>query len=250
MLKSMNKVIAIASSKGGVGKTTIAINLAAALVGFGRVSIVVDGDLQSPNVGMHLGAPSLPVTLHDVLRGDQPIEKSIYMHPSGVRVIPASISFKDSQHEFPQDVMMVVDAARSHADMVLVDCPPGLGNESRSAIASSDSILAVTTPDLVAVTDALKTIHLARFLHKDVLGVVVNNMLPGSEVSLKDIASLLEVPVLTALPHTPAVPESLRIRHPVVFSHPDSLVSVRFKELAALMVGDTYISGLHKNKEL
>ena len=244
----MSKVIAVASGKGGVGKTTVAINVAAALVGFGRVSVVVDCDLHAPNVGMHLGSPALPVMINHVLAGEHSAEKAVYIHPSGVRVMPASITLTDCQSSRHDDIGIVVDAARSQGDIILLDCPPGLGRELRSSISTADAVLAVTTPDLVAVADTLKTVHLAQSLGKEVLGAVVNKMGPHAELSLGNVASLLGIPVLCQIQQEASVMESLKLRHPVVYSHPDSPASVHFKELAALVVGDRYICGLHQKE--
>lgn len=242
----MTKVVAVISGKGGVGKTTIAINTAAALINFGRTSVVVDGDLHAPNVGMHLGSPALPITLNHVLNGEYPISKATYLHQSGVRVVPASIAFIDANNARHEDIHIPIDALRPAFDLILIDSPSGLGKESRSIMAASDSILAVTTPDLVSVTDTLKSIHLAKSMGKEIVGVVVNQLTPGSELSLSNIATLMELPVLTCIPHDASIIESLRLRHPVVHSHADSLPSIRFKELAALLTGDTYQAGTFK----
>lgn len=240
----MSRVIAVVSSKGGVGKTTVSINVAAALVGFGRVSLVIDGDLHAPNVGLHLGSSSLPVMLNHVLNGEAELSKAVYLHQSGVKVLPASIAFMDCQEARHNDLPLIIESARAFAEVILLDCPSGLGKESSSLIAACDAVLPVTTPDLVSVTDALRVTHLARSLRKDVLGVVVNQVFPNAELSLPNIASLMESSVLASIPHDCAVQDSLRVRHPVVYSHPDSLASLRFKELTASLMGDTYLSGL------
>lgn len=241
----MSKVIAVISGKGGVGKTTVAVNVAAALVNFGRQPVVVDGDLHSPNVGMQLGSPSLPVSINHVLAGEHPVSSAMYLHPCGIRVIPASIAFHEASGARHEDLHLVVDGVRASADLTLLDCPSGLGKAARSVIASADAVLAVTTPDLVSVTDALRSIQLAKSLHKEVLGVAVNQLLPDSELSLSNVATIMDTPVLVGVPYDSAVSESLRIRHPVVFSHPDAISSIRFKELAALLVGDRYEADLH-----
>lgn len=240
----MSRVICVVSSKGGVGKTTVSINIAAALVGFGRVPLVIDGDLYAPNVGLHLGSSSLPVMVNQVLNGEEELSKAVYLHQSGVRVMPASIAFENCMQARHDDLPPLLKSARAFADVVIVDCPSGLGKEARCIISSSDAVLLVTTPDLIALTDTLKVSYLARSLQKDILGVVVNQVFPNAELSSENIASLMDSPVLVSIPHECAVQDSLKVRHPVVYSHPDSLASLRFKELAAFLIGDTYLSGL------
>ena len=88
----MTKFIGIASGKGGVGKTTIAINTAISILNFERGITLLDANLSTPHVSIHLGAPLSPITVHDVLKGRNSITEATYIHPSGLRIIPASIS--------------------------------------------------------------------------------------------------------------------------------------------------------------
>ena len=91
----MTKVITITSGKGGVGKSTTAINIGAALNFFGKEVIIVDANLTTPNVGLHLGAPIVPVSLNHVLLGKAEIADAIYEHESGTRIIPSSLSVRE-----------------------------------------------------------------------------------------------------------------------------------------------------------
>ena len=91
----MTRVIVCAGGKGGTGKTTTSINLGAALNYFGKRVTIIDANLTTPNVGLHLGVPIVPVTLHDVLKGRSDISEAVYLHKSGTRVVPASIALND-----------------------------------------------------------------------------------------------------------------------------------------------------------
>ena len=91
----MSKLITITSGKGGVGKTTTSINLAAALNSFGKETIIVDANLTTPNVGLHLGAPIVPISLNHVLQGKAKIQDAIYEHESGTKIIPSSLSINE-----------------------------------------------------------------------------------------------------------------------------------------------------------
>src|SRR3989344_7669295 len=94
---SKTRFIGCLAAKGGVGKTTSSINLSAALGVFGKSVIIVDGNLTTPNVGIYLGIPIAPITLHDVLRGKNEIEEAVYNHRDNVKIVPASIALKDAK---------------------------------------------------------------------------------------------------------------------------------------------------------
>ncbi|HLD41440.1 MAG TPA: P-loop NTPase, partial [archaeon] len=79
----MTTVVSIVSGKGGVGKTTTTLNLAAALAERNHYVTAVDGNLTTPNIGLHLGIQLFPTTLHDVLQGKTDITKAVYIHESG-----------------------------------------------------------------------------------------------------------------------------------------------------------------------
>ena len=91
----MSKIITITSGKGGVGKTTSAINLGAALNSLGKEVIILDANLTTPNVGLHLGAPLVPINLNHVLSGKASVVDAVYEHESGTKVVPSSLSVKD-----------------------------------------------------------------------------------------------------------------------------------------------------------
>ena len=237
----MTKTIAIASAKGGVGKTTTAINLGTALAKFGRQVIVVDGNLETPNVGIHLGAPVVPVSVHDAVKGEKSIRDCVYSHESGVRIAPGSISIKDLKNTKQTDFSRVLKGLEGTTELVIVDSCAGLGKEMVSCVESADEVLVVTTADLPAVTDALKTIEIIEENGKTVIGVVLNRVRNDNvELKADAIEALVEKPVIASIPEDESIRESLKKKHPVVYSHPDAPSTTAYKQLAALMVGQKY----------
>ncbi|MBN2111475.1 cell division ATPase MinD [Candidatus Woesearchaeota archaeon] len=237
----MTKIIAVASAKGGVGKTTTAINLGTALAKFGRHVIVVDGNLATPNIGIHLGAPVVPFSVHDAVRGKKDIKECVYSHESGVRIAPASISINDLKGIDHKKISKVLKGLEGTAELVIVDSCAGLGEEMFSCIDAADEILVVTTADLPSVTDSIKTIELAEGKGKTVIGVVLNRVRnDNSEMKAGEIEALVEKPVIASIPEDESIRKSLKKNHPVVYSHPDAPSSTAYKQLAALLVGQKY----------
>ena len=86
----MTRIIGVVSGKGGGGKTVTTINLSAALMGFGKNVIAIDADVKMSGLGLQLGMYYFPVTLNDVLGNRGTIHESLYIHSSGLRIIPAN----------------------------------------------------------------------------------------------------------------------------------------------------------------
>ncbi|GAI31238.1 unnamed protein product [marine sediment metagenome] len=230
----MARLIVITSGKGGVGKTTTAINLGASLNSFGKNALVLDANLTTPNVGVHLGAPVVSVNLHHVLAGKKRIAQAIYKHYSGMKVVPASISLDDLRDAKPEKLGRVARQLKKKHDIVICDSAAGLGKEAATAIGIADELVVVTNPELPAVTDALKVIKLAEDMGKNIAGVVVARTGKHKrELSLKDIEVMLERPIIGEIPEDIAEKESIMERDAVVHTHPKSKAALSYKRLAA-----------------
>jgi septum site-determining protein MinD len=202
----MTRLIVLTSGKGGVGKTTLASNLAAALTYFGENVIVVDANLTTPNLGLHLGMHLTPNTLHDVLKGECRLKDVIYPHPYGFKVIPASLGLNDLKRvdvgRLPEISLNLI----GKADYVIMDCAAGLGREAISALSASDEAIIVTNPDLPSVTDALKVKKIAKETNVKIIGAVINRV-RGSvfELTKEEIEELLDVPIIAEVPEDPHI---------------------------------------------
>jgi septum site-determining protein MinD len=244
----MAKIYAIISGKGGVGKTTTAINLGASLNSLGEDVIIVDGNLTTPNIGIYLGAPIVPTTLNHVLNGEAKVEDAIYEHESGTKIMPASISLNETEKinykKFPE-IAKKIKKITSH---ILIDSAAGLGEEAKIAISSSDEIILVTNPEIAAVTDALKTIRLSESMNKPVKGVIITRY-QGSktEMNLHNIKDMLEVPILGIIPEDEAIKESQNLKNSVIHTHPKSMASKGYIKAARKLLGqDVKFDNLNK----
>ena len=239
----MSKIIVIASGKGGVGKTTTAINLAAAMNYFGRDVLVIDGNLSTPNVGIHLNAPEVPVNLNHVLKGEAEPFEAVYEHDSGVKVIPASLSIKELKRTKQEKMKDFKKDFKKIAEYVIVDCAAGLGNEATCAIELADEVIIVTNPEMPAITDALKAVKFAEQLKKPVRGVIVTRVKKDDiELSPEVVREMLETSILGMVPEDDAVRKSISVKNAVVHSHPKSKASRAYKEIAANLLKIKYDS--------
>jgi len=235
----MTKIFCITSGKGGVGKTVTAVNLAAALLKLKKDVLLLDASLTTPNVSQHLGTPVVPVTLHDVLKGKAYITEAIYIHPSGLKIIPAGISLEDLKEIDPRRLDEVIMDLMGHFDYIIMDSSAGLGREAIAAIKNSDEVIVVTNPEIPALTEALKVIKIAEELGTNVRGVIVNRVTNAKyEPSVKHIEAMLEKPVIGVVPEDPNVKKSIALRNPIVFSFPDSPAAKAFIKIAAELVGE------------
>jgi len=156
----MSRIIVITSGKGGVGKTTTAINLGAAINYFGEDVLVVDGNLSTPNVGIHLNSPEVPVNLNHVLNKKSDVFEAVYEHESGMKIIPASLSIKELDNLRPERLKNCKKDFKMISKYVIVDSAAGLGEEARAAIDLADELIIVTNPEMPAITDALRQLKL------------------------------------------------------------------------------------------
>ncbi len=234
----MTRLLSVVSGKGGVGKTTVSVNLAASLYDFGVNSVLMDTNLTTPNLGFHLGIPLHPKTIHDVLRNEANIHEAIYTHPTGLKVIPAGISISDLKTTNPERLARVVLDLVGEYDLVIMDGSAGLGKESIASIESADEVLVVTNPNIPAVTDALKAVKLAEEFGTNVLGVVLNRVTGSkAELDVEDVESLIGYPVVSIIPEDPLFQESLAAKTPLVYYAPKSRPALELKRLAAEIAG-------------
>ncbi len=239
----MSKVIVITSGKGGVGKTTSAVNLGAAMNYFGSDVLLVDGNLSTPNVGIHLGSPEVPISLNHLMQKKADVFEAVYEHESGLKIIPSSLSIKDSSKTKPEKFKDFKKEFEKVSEYIIIDSAAGLGNEALSVIGIADELIVVTNPEMPAITDALKAIKMAEGLHRKITGVIVTRVKKNDiEMSPETVKEMLEVPILGMVPEDLNVQRSLNMKDAVVHTHPKSKAARAYKEIAAKILNINYNS--------
>jgi len=232
------RTIAIVSGKGGVGKTTIAVNLCASLSKvFNKNSILIDANLNKADASLQLGFTDYSLALNDAIKGSCNIFESMYTLPTGMKFIPSSL--RDEKINIKN---LKGKIRKLNADYVIIDSASGMGKEAMFAMNAADEILIVTTPDIPAVKDALRVITLAKNLRKNIIGIALNKVTGEKyELSVKEIEMMCDVQVIQIIPEDVKINESIAKEMPVILYNPNCDISFEMKKLAAKISGETFV---------
>ncbi|MBN2142009.1 cell division ATPase MinD [Candidatus Woesearchaeota archaeon] len=247
----MARKITIASGKGGVGKTTSAINIAHAMNKRNNKTLLIDGNLSTPNVHIYLGWPILKRTLVSVMKHESDLKDAIYKHSSGLRILPSISSAGEMRTLKVDRLAEVMDELEGEADVILLDSAAGIGRETLGAMQVSDEVLIVTNPEMAAVLDAQKTVQLAHELGKTILGVVLNKVKYGKhEMKMEEVEKLLDIPVIGVIPFDENISKVSSGKHPVTHAYPRAKSSKGFDRVAEALLGRKYLEGVKRRKSL
>ena len=236
------RTLAIASGKGGVGKTCLAVNLALALSDLGTRVLVVDGDLGLGKVDVLLGTVP-PLDLSHYLGGQCSLQDVITVGPAGVSFLPAGSGHGD---------LAVLDAVRRERllgalvgmtgrfDLVLLDLPSGIGPNTLELARLSDEVIVVATPEPTSCTDAyavIKQLHRSRSAE---VRIVINRARAWTDAqsTYARIARTAGTHLGAApgflgfVPEDPAVQQAVLDQRPFVVNAPSAPSTLRVRELA------------------
>ena len=159
-LKPLGKVVAVTSGKGGVGKTFVSANLAAALAKLGQRVLVLDADLGLANLDVVLNLYP-KITLHDVFTGKAKLEEAIIRAPGGFSVLLAGsgmVEYSRLTPEVRDDFLRIMAGLVPHYDVVLLDTGAGISDVVLFAVSLASEVIVVATPEPTSLTDAYATI--------------------------------------------------------------------------------------------
>jgi ATP-binding protein involved in chromosome partitioning len=244
---NLGRIIAVSSGKGGVGKSTVAVNLAIALARMGKRVGIMDADIYGPNLPLMLGVDAAPAVRD---------EKIIPLEAYGIKVISIGFLIEKEQPAIWRGpiVMKIItqflrDVAWGQLDYFLVDMPPGTGDAQLSLVQATQvhGAVIVTTPQQVSVGDALRGVKMFERTAVPVLGIVENmsyfeNPETGKPIALfgsgggTRLAEECDLPLLGQVPIDPRIQEGGDSGRPIVDAEPESKAAKTLSAIAQRVI--------------
>ncbi|MDH3353013.1 MAG: AAA family ATPase [Nanoarchaeota archaeon] len=229
----MTNILAFVSIKGGVGKTTLALETASSLVNnFNKKVLLVDANFSAPNIGLYLDLTN-DSTLHDALSGTL-LQNAIY-ESHGIDVIPASMHYHEEVDIFK--LKKILNKYKSRYDFIILDSSPNY-EELKPVIAAADKVFLVTSPDNVTLTTTLKAAKIAKEQNTPIQGIVVNKIRsPKHEYNLNEIEAISDIPVLAKIKDHKKMTHALYEKTPITILDETNTISQEIKHFASAICG-------------
>ena len=252
---SRRRITAVTSGKGGVGKTFVTANLAAALTRLGRKVLVLDADLGLANLDVVLNLHP-KVTLHDVFTGQRTLADAVLPAPGGFEVLLAGSGMVEYSRMTPhlrEQLQAVLDEVAPRFDHVLLDTGAGISDVVLFTISLAGEVMVVATPEPTSLADAYATIKvLATTQQRRAIQLVVNQTArPADGRNVRNQLQLvvdryvspeagapISIELLGSVPVDPAVRLSVQRRQLLLVGAPGEPAAVAVAELAARMLAE------------
>ncbi len=242
----MGEAIVITSGKGGVGKTTTTANLGTALALQGKKVCLVDTDIGLRNLDVVLGLENRIIyDLVDVIEGrckvhqaivrDKRVDEKLFLLPAAQTTDKNAIN--------PEQMKSLVDELKREYDYVLIDCPAGIEQGYRNAVAGADRAIVVTTPEISAVRDADRIIGLLEQEDIEPPRLIINRirkklMNNGDSLDINDITTHLSIDLLGIIIDSDDVISSSNKGEPIVMD-PNNKASLGYRNIARRILGES-----------
>ena len=234
----MGEVIVITSGKGGVGKTTTTANIGIGLSSAGKKVLVIDTDLGLRNLDVVLGLENRIVyNLVDVIESKCRLKQAVIKDTrfENLYLLP-SAQTKDKTSVSPEQMKKLIDELKDDYDFILLDCPAGIEQGFKNAIAGAQRSIVVTTPEVSSIRDADRIIGLleASGIRKNELRV--DMVRRGDMMSVEDVTEILAIDLLGVIPDDESVVVATNQGEPVVGE--DSLAGKCYQNICRRLLGE------------
>lgn len=240
----MSEVIVITSGKGGVGKTTSAANIGAGLACLNKKVVLVDTDIGLRNLDVVMGLENRIIyNLVDVIEGNCRIRQALIKdkHNPNLYLLP-SAQTRDKSAVSPEQMRKLADGLNEQFDYIILDCPAGIEQGFRNAIAAANRAVVVTTPEVSAIRDADRVIGLLEADGIKKIDLIINRIRMdmvkrGEMMSIEDVLDILAVNLIGAIPDEESVVIAANHGDPVVGS--DTKAAQAYLNIARRLEGET-----------
>ena len=242
----MSEIYVITSGKGGVGKTTTTANLGAGLAAHDKKVVLVDADIGLRNLDVVMGLENRIVyDIVDVIDGNCRLKQALIKDKrfnNNLCLLPAAQT-KDKSAINPDQMKNLCDMLREEFDYVIIDCPAGIEQGFKNAIAGADKAIVVTTPEVSAVRDADRIIGLLEAAEINNPLLILNRIRPdmvrrGDMMALEDVTDILAIDVLGVVPDDENIVISTNKGEPCVINM-DSRAGQAFRNISRRIMGET-----------
>ena len=239
----MGEVIVVTSGKGGVGKTTTTANVGTGLAKLDKKVVLIDTDIGLRNLDVVLGLENRIVyNLVDVIEGNCRIKQALIKdkrYPN-LYLLP-SAQTRDKTAVTPEEMKLLCDQLKGEFDYIIMDCPAGIEQGFKNAIAGADRALVVTTPEVSAVRDADRIIGLLEANEMKKTELIVNRLRidmvnRGDMMSSDDVVEILAIDLIGIVPDDEKIVVSTNNGEPLVGD--ESLAGQAYMNICRRIVGE------------
>ena len=239
----MSEVIVITSGKGGVGKTTTTANVGTGLAQLNKKVIMIDTDIGLRNLDVVMGLENRIVyNLVDVVEGKCRLKQALIKDKKypDLCLLP-SAQTRDKDSVTPEQMKQLTDELRNEFDYILLDCPAGIEQGFKNAIAGADRAIVVTTPEVSAIRDADRIIGLLEANEMKRIDLVVNRIRMdmvkrGDMMKVEDVCDILAVNLLGSVPDDEHIVISTNQGEPLVGT--DCLAGRAYANISRRILGE------------
>ena len=240
----MSEVFVITSGKGGVGKTTTTANIGTGLASHGKKVVLIDADIGLRNLDVVLGLENRIVfDLVDVVEGNCRLKQALIRDKNlpGLYLLPTAQT-KDKTAVNPEQMRKLCEQLKEEYDYVVIDCPAGIEQGFKNAIAGADKAIVVTTPEVSAIRDADRIIGMLEASELPPPMMILNRIKPamvkrGDMMTLEDVSEILAIDVLGIVPDDESIIVSTNRGEPCVLDE-KSLAGQAFRDITRRILGE------------
>ncbi len=239
----MSEVIVVTSGKGGVGKTTTSANVGTGLASMGKRVVLIDADIGLRNLDVVMGLENRIVyNLVDVVEGNCRVKQALIRdkrYPSLYLLPSAQTRDKTAVNE--SQMIKMIDHLKEQFDFIILDCPAGIEQGFKNAVAGATRALVVTTPEVSAIRDADRIIGLLEARDFSQIDLVVNRLRPdmvkkGKMMSVDDVVDILSLPLIGVVPDDENVVIATNQGEPLVGNH--TLAGRAYQNICLRILGE------------